>query len=29
MKNIAIFGASRAGKTTLSRQINKLYPKQL
>ena len=26
MKNIAIFGASRAGKTTLARNINKIYP---
>ncbi len=26
MKNIAIFGASRAGKTTLARSINKIYP---
>lgn len=26
MKNIAIFGASRAGKTTLAREINKIYP---
>ena len=26
MKNIAIFGASRAGKTTLARKINKIYP---
>ncbi len=25
MKNIAIFGASRAGKTTLARNINKVY----
>ena len=25
MKNIAIFGASRAGKTTLAREINKVY----
>lgn len=26
MKNLVILGASRAGKTTLSREINKIYP---
>lgn len=26
MKNLVIFGASRAGKSTLAREINKLYP---
>ena len=26
MKNLVILGASRAGKTTLAREINKKYP---
>lgn len=26
MKNLVIFGASRAGKTTLAREISKIYP---